>query len=175
MKKAAEIVRKLSLSCQIAAKQVSAILMVVLVTVVSVGVVFRYCLMSPLPWVDQFSRFLLVWITFIAGGVALQAGEHVGIEALVRLLPRKAYLFVSFFNRLVILLFLVRLGVNGASLALFSVNQIMPTLGISMFWTYLAVPVGTLLMILYLADSAISDLVCRRTVDSSVELKKRPA
>lgn len=175
MRKAAKIVRNLSSFCEAVAKQVCAALMMVLVAVVSTGVVFRYCLLSPLPWVDQLSRFLLVWIVFIAAGVALRAGEHVGVEALVRLLPRKACLCVSFFNRVVIFLFLVRLGVDGASLARLSTNQIMPTLGISMFWTYLAVPVGSALMALYLAESVVSDLAGEYSVTSSTRLEKGSA
>ena len=47
---------------------------------VTLGIVFRYALQSPLPWVEEFSRLNFIWSTFMGACVATREKEHLKIR-----------------------------------------------------------------------------------------------
>jgi TRAP-type C4-dicarboxylate transport system permease small subunit len=63
---------------------------VLLVAVTLLGVVMRYVLHSPLPWMIEIQLAGMVWIAFLGSAVAFRYGAHVAIEIIVDRLPRKA-------------------------------------------------------------------------------------
>jgi TRAP-type C4-dicarboxylate transport system permease small subunit len=58
-------------------------LLVAMVTLVCMGVFFRYVLNSSLTWYDEFASYLLVWLTFYGMVVADYRRKHIGFELLV--------------------------------------------------------------------------------------------
>ena len=64
-------------------------MMTVMVTLVFTNVVTRYVFGFSVTWAEEFSQYLMVWIAFIAGGLALREGRHVAVEMLQDMLsPR---------------------------------------------------------------------------------------
>ncbi|MBI2211866.1 MAG: TRAP transporter small permease [Deltaproteobacteria bacterium] len=59
------------------------VLLILMVTVVSLGVFFRYVLEAALVWYDEFASYLLVWLTFYGAVVASYRQRHIGFEAVV--------------------------------------------------------------------------------------------
>jgi TRAP-type C4-dicarboxylate transport system permease small subunit len=55
--------------------------------ILSAAVFLRYFLHEPTDWQDEIAVFLLVGTTFLCGGYVQERRGHVGIEALVGLLP----------------------------------------------------------------------------------------
>lgn len=74
----------------------------VIVFAMSLGIVFRYVLQSPLIWANDASVLALVWITFIGAAVLLKEGGHVAITGLVTRLPRGWFLAAALFSTAVI-------------------------------------------------------------------------
>ncbi|HXF65226.1 MAG TPA: TRAP transporter small permease [Burkholderiales bacterium] len=58
-------------------------LLAAMVTVVCLGVFFRYVLNASLVWYDEFASYLLVWLTFYGAVVAHYHRRHIGFELLV--------------------------------------------------------------------------------------------
>ncbi|MEO8523227.1 MAG: TRAP transporter small permease [Caldimonas sp.] len=56
------------------------------------NVILRYVFNSGLDISEEVSRFIFVWLTFIGGIVALKDGVHLGMDTVVRRLPRPARL-----------------------------------------------------------------------------------
>lgn len=113
-------------------------------------VAFRYLLGHSLLWAEEFSRFLFLWTTFIGAGAAVGKGMHFSLRSLVDALPaapRRAAGVTSAFAVCALALLLV---VEGWRLARFAAPQISTVLDISRFWFYLAIPVGGVLMLVYL-------------------------
>lgn len=71
-----------------AIKFVIAILLMVMVVMVFGNVVLRYAFNSGLSLYDELSRWCFVWLTFLGAIVALRERRHLGVDILVRLLPR---------------------------------------------------------------------------------------
>lgn len=59
-----------------------------MVTSILIQVFFRYVLGNALAWPEELARFLMLWMTGLMAPTAYRQGGFVGIDLLVRLLPR---------------------------------------------------------------------------------------
>jgi len=123
-----------------------ALIMGAMTVVVIVGVLFRYVFNAPLNWVEETSRYLMIWGASLAISLGVSAGEHVGLtvilDSLKKPAARKAMgLLINFF----VLVFLVFMTYYAVFPTLESASQMTQALGISMFIPKLAVPLAMLL------------------------------
>lgn len=123
---------------------------------VALQVICRYLLGAALTWSEEFSRYGLVWITFLGGAIAVKRGAHMGVEALVNVLSPKTRKIVELFTLLAVIGFLVIATMKGIQLALFNMNQHSPAMGVPMGAVYLAIPTGCLLMLVHASDELIA-------------------
>jgi TRAP-type transport system small permease protein len=64
------------------------LLLMAMVVMVFGNVVLRYVFNSGLSFYDELSRWCFVWLTFLGAIVAMRERRHLGVDILVRLLPR---------------------------------------------------------------------------------------
>jgi TRAP-type C4-dicarboxylate transport system permease small subunit len=126
------------------------VLMAVLVVVVVASVIFRYVLLSPLAWSEEVGRYLMIWVGFLAASIAIQQGMHVGIDFLVGWVPSGVAAWLRRVARTLTGVFLLIVTVYGFMLVVSLWDQWSPVLQFRMTWPYLAIPVGSLLMLLEL-------------------------
>ena len=127
------------------------VLMAILVVVVVASVFFRYVLLAPLSWSEEVSRYLMIWVGFLAASIAIQQGMHVGIDFLVQTVRPGIALWLRRVSRGLTALFLLIVTAYGFMLVIGLWDQWSPVLQFRMTWPYLAIPVGCLLMLLELA------------------------
>ena len=82
-------------------------LLTVLVSVSVLQVFFRYILQEPLIWSEEAARYLLIWLSFAAGGMVLSSDGHPRIEVLPSMLPRRVQALIDLAIQALILIFLV--------------------------------------------------------------------
>ena len=68
---------------------VACVVLVALIIMTFLGVIFRYALKSPFTWLEEVQMACMVWIVFAAGGAAFRTGNHVAIEMIVDMFPKK--------------------------------------------------------------------------------------
>lgn len=68
---------------------VATIILVILIALTFLGVVSRRVFNAPFTWLEEVQLACMVWIVYAAGGAAFRTGNHVAIEMLVDLLPKK--------------------------------------------------------------------------------------
>lgn len=124
----------------------AAIAMAAMAAVISAEVFFRYVLNSSLYFSEELSRFCFIWAGFLGASLALREGRHVGVTLLTDRLPSRARGRTLTVAGLLTLALLLIVTVTGASVLPDQWGQQTATLGFSVFWFYLAVPVGALLM-----------------------------
>lgn len=120
------------------------ILMIVMLGSISAGVFFRYFLKSPLSWTDELAIFMLIWVTFIGGSMSVKRQQAAAVTLLFdHLKPkmRKLILIIGFTITAFFSLFVGYLSINWILAPSVSM-QMSPSLGISMFYQYLAIPIG---------------------------------
>jgi C4-dicarboxylate transporter, DctQ subunit len=113
-----------------------------------VNVFMRYVFLAPLNWAEELTLYLMVWIVFVGGSVAVRTRGHIAID----LLP----LVLSPANRRRLVL-----GVGLAALVFFAcffwysgehvlrvraAQQTTPVMEAPMWLAYLAMPAGAFLM-----------------------------
>jgi len=103
----------------------------------------------PVSWGMDTATFLFAWAAFFSADVALRMDRHICVDALVKVLPRKAQRGVGLLNYAIILGFLMFLIVYGVILAYgsrFRTFQGIP--GFSYMWVTLSVPLGSMLLLI---------------------------
>lgn len=110
---------------------------------------------STFAWIDEATRLLMVWALFLALGLALERGRQVAVTTLFQKLPDLPRKIVATLINLTGLVFSCYLVVLGIELVKFVMRtgQLSPTLGLPMYWLYVAPSVGfSLLALRYLLE-----------------------
>jgi len=69
------------------------VVLAIMVVLVFGNVVLRYGFNSGITISEEASRYLFIWLTFIGAVIAMHEHAHLGVDSLVRALPRKGKLF----------------------------------------------------------------------------------
>ncbi|WP_018699250.1 TRAP transporter small permease [Amorphus coralli] len=154
---------------QTAMKALLVLLIAVLLTVMGLQIVMRYSFNASLIWAEEVCRYLLIWVSLIAGVFAYERGELAAMTLLRDSLPRRPALALAILANLVsalLCLMLVRYGLRFADMV---GSQPIPafrflfedTFGWGpgtvprVYWVYMALPIGMgLLAIRLLVDVA---------------------
>lgn len=67
------------------------------------NVVLRYAFNSGIAVTEEVSRFVFVWLTFLGAVVAMAEGLHLGVESLVKALPRPINIACQIISRILML------------------------------------------------------------------------
>lgn len=142
--------------CRINGYAVGAMLFVML-ALVFVNVVCRYFFFVSFGWIEEVSRYLMIWIVFLGAGLGLREGMHVAVTLFVDIAgPARPYLMKAAWIGTFV--FFAALGWYGYEYAMFAARQRSTMLQLPMWTIYLAVPIGSLLtliqMLLALRDTA---------------------
>jgi TRAP-type C4-dicarboxylate transport system permease small subunit len=136
--------RALDLVCE----ALAALLMVALSAIVFVGVVYRYVLVSPIPWTEEVARLCLVWVTFVGTYLAMRRGQHIVMDTAYVLLGPRGRFVCDVAGLAMLVAFLGVLVWYGAQYAAAFWKAPSPYLGFPMGLVYLALPVGAGLLLL---------------------------
>ena len=112
------------------------ILMLAMVAMVFGNVFLRYAFNSGITISDEMSRYCFIWLTYIGAMVAMREGGHLGVDTLVKHLPRggkKACLFLSES----LMLYCNGLFLLGTwKMHDLQVTNVSPVAGLSMIWVF---------------------------------------
>lgn len=120
-------------------------------------VFFRYVLNDSLIWSEELARYLFVWISFLGGTLVMDRGTHIKIDILENLLRGGARKAVVRAAKALVLVFLVLLTVSGVMIVGLTMDQPSAVMQIPMGLVYLAIPVGSIAMIVSLVMNFAND------------------
>ena len=124
------------------------ILLVAAITViVALGVFFRFVLNNSLPWTEEVAKFVMVWLAFIGAPVVLKEGGHIAIDFIPARLPTRLGHALLMVIQIVVMVVLAVLVFQGWALAWNALPQVAATVEVSLFYIFLAVPIGSALML----------------------------
>ena len=129
--------------------------MLAMTIVVFVSVFCRYALHNSLPWAEEMSRFLLIYISLLGAAVAVERRAHLVVDVVARYLPRQFQRAVVFFSDVLVATVLCFLVAEGWKLAATS-NWLKSTaMGWPMGIFLASVPMGALLMLIYMVQRSL--------------------
>ena len=124
------------------------VLFPLMVIVVFVATCVRYLTVMSLPWAEEVARYSMVWIAYIGASLGIKRNAHLGVEAVLLLLPQGTRKYFDYLRYLIIILFYVLIAYYTFQIiqSQISTEQVSPSLRIPMWFAYGAVPVGAVLM-----------------------------
>lgn len=121
-----------------------------IVSIVTTEVVLRYVFKHSLIFTEELSRYLMVWIVFLGSTLAVRDSAHIHINFLTKRFNQQNQKWFRLAAHLLTLVFLVFITIEGIKILPQQLYQMCITIDISLFYFYLAIPVGSILMILFL-------------------------
>ncbi len=134
-------------------------LLAVIIAVISYSVVMRYVLNRPPAWAEELSRFTFIWVVMLGAIVVTREGSHIEFTILVDRLPARLAFIIHTVNQLLMLVFCGVMVWQGARIYPIVAEAASPTFAISMGWIYLAIPVGGMLMAVYILERLLRSFI----------------
>lgn len=131
----------------------------VIAAIMMCAVFWRYVLDNSIPWSEELSKYLMVWLAFLGAPVALKNANHINIDLLMKLFPPRGE---QAFHVLINLIIIATMGIvfwKGVAFAELGARQVASSVQISMLYMYLAVPVGSALTIIVAIEHALRGLI----------------
>lgn len=145
------------------------LLLTIMLSSITFGVVFRYFLNNPLNWSDELAVYTLIWVTFIGGSMSIKTGRAAALELIferISLKMQKVFLFTSYAIVTAFSIYCTYLALKwilGPTIS----QQMSPSLGITMFYPYLSVPVGLLFITIHSLNHCAQSLVYESKAQSA--------
>lgn len=127
---------------------VGGLILAIMAGAVFLQVVLRFLGLTGIDGLEEVPRFLFVWLVMIGAAAAMQRGEHTVLDYFVNLLsPRGRAAVLALTNAVGIGLFLYLIKL---SFVLVPNAQLQSSagLGLSLGWVFVAVPIGSALIVL---------------------------
>ncbi|MFS8172812.1 TRAP transporter small permease [Vreelandella titanicae] len=132
--------------------------MAALIGVITLQIVSRV-LFTAVGWTEEVARFLLVWITFLAGTLAFQRGRHIAVTFVVDALPGRLRQIARLAALLIVLAFMITLIVIGYRYMQVQSFQKSASLRLSMTYVYAVMPICAAIMAWYALIDIIELLI----------------
>jgi TRAP-type transport system small permease protein len=123
------------------------LLMIGVVFFVFIAAVLRWA-GYPISWSVEFAQFLFVWVIFLGANRCLREDKHISVDFFTKKLPDKVRISVEIVINLFVMAFLIFLVIFGTLLSLENSVRLISNLPISYSFITMAVPIGSILMII---------------------------
>lgn len=121
-----------------------ALLLAAFICVVLLAVFVRYTQIWSIGWPDELSRYLMIWMAFIAAGTGARTDAHFSIEIIYTVLPKRFHWIVIVLKTILtdfVLAYIYYISIEVTQMQL-KMGQVSPAMHIPMWFMYIAVPVG---------------------------------
>ncbi|MCL4515228.1 MAG: TRAP transporter small permease [Firmicutes bacterium] len=127
------------------------ILILVMSLLAFVQVLTRYVFKYPLPWIEELTRYIMVWMVLIGAATGVASKSHLGVEIMgIFLSPSRLRILNIFTMGLTVILGAVLVVVSTRfSLDQIDTQQLSPAMQIPMAYVTAALAVGSLLITIH--------------------------
>lgn len=137
-------------------------LMAFIILLACANVFMRYVVGNPWGWVEEVTIFIFVWLIMLGSASVVKAEGHCSIDVLARKLPAGPRRILDLLVDVLVIVTLLLLIWYGTKLALSAGGKVTPMLGIPYTYVDLAIPAGSLFMLVYYLRLFWLDLTGKR-------------
>jgi TRAP-type C4-dicarboxylate transport system permease small subunit len=112
------------------------LMLAAMVVMVFGNVVLRYGFNTGLDFSEELSRFLFIWITFLGAIIAMRENAHLGLDTLIRVLPRAGKRFCFGLSNLLMLGCCGLMFYGTWRQHQINATTMSPVIGLPMSWVY---------------------------------------
>ncbi|MBQ7174678.1 MAG: TRAP transporter small permease [Lachnospiraceae bacterium] len=127
------------------------IIMMAMVVVIFLATFGRYTGVFSIPWSEEFARYCMVSMVYLASMLAAAKGAHFCVEIADVILPKTILKIVKVFNIIAVDLFSLFILKQGWGISSKMLNQgkLSPMLELPLGAVYMVIPIGLILMAIY--------------------------
>lgn len=124
--------------------------LLVIALILFINVILRYIFGSSIEWAEEFTRYGIVWITFIGTSVCIYKGAHLGIDSLLSLLSQNGARILNSIIIIICVIFSLIFVILSLTITLKAAEsgQVSSTIGIPIYFIYGVMPFSGILMTL---------------------------
>ncbi|WP_265516858.1 TRAP transporter small permease [Nitratireductor luteus] len=141
------------------ASTVARILLITVAVFLVTQVALRFGFNYSLPWPEEASRYLMIWVVMLTASQLVRYDELVRVDFLDNLWPERLLVWRNALFRIVMVAMFTLMAYHGWLQADFAWRRTTAALQISWFWPYLAIPVGCALVVLQLIAVTIREFL----------------
>jgi TRAP-type C4-dicarboxylate transport system permease small subunit len=124
------------------------ILLAITSCIIIFQVASRYFLHYPLPWSEELSRYIIIYVVVFGSAIAIRHQKLIAVDFLLGILPERKKKILTVFILVISIVFFCILLYKGFDVVMQVSTQKSPSLQIPMSIPYASIPLGALLMIL---------------------------
>ncbi|MDK2799033.1 MAG: TRAP-type transport system small permease protein [Clostridiales bacterium] len=140
---------------KLATENILFILFAAMVIIVFINVVARYIFNNAITSSEEIARICFIWLVFIGATLALEEGEHLGIDLLLRLIPDRWEKWVKVLSNFLLLGITALSAIYGIQLTKNNISWPAPATGISYGIIGSILPISFFLMFLIIVRKSI--------------------
>ena len=147
-------------------------LLIVVAMVAMVGMVFgdvvlRYGFNSGIDISEEMSRYCFIWLTYVGAIVAMRDKAHVGVDVVIKMLPRAGKKVCLFLSESLMLMINVLFFIGTWKMHELQVTNVSVVVGLSMIWVYgIGYVVSVVMGLINL--KVLAQLLCGRLPDDEL-------
>ncbi|BCJ87591.1 TRAP transporter small permease [Effusibacillus dendaii] len=135
------------------------------------NVVLRYVFNSGITWSEEMARFLFIWMIFLGGIAAFRDHEHLGVDSLIKKLPRSMKKAAYLVSNLIILYTLWLVLEGSWKMTLLNFDSKAPATGLPMAFIYgIGIVVGVSMGLIVVIN--LFRLFTNRTTDGELVMTR---
>jgi len=135
-------------------------LMLAGIIVLFINICLRYFFHDSSSWVEEALRYSIIWVTFVGGSQCARTGNHVGVDLLIQVMPKKVQKYFFALAQFIAAAFCcVATYASFQAMALvIKTHQKSPAMLMPMWIIYLSLPIGFALMTIRFIIAGAKDL-----------------
>lgn len=138
---------------------VGVILFVAMFVVVLLQILFRTVLKTSVPWTEEMSRLLFIYVGFLGTALAAREKQFIIIDVLLKRLPKIVQNFLYFFIKVFCLFFFCIMWYGAVRMFMKVKGTFFFTMSwLSNGWTYIALIVGLFFTVFYIVIECIDEI-----------------
>lgn len=124
--------------------------LLIIALILFINVILRYIFGSSIEWAEEFTRYGIVWITFIGASVCIYKGAHLGIDSLLSMLSQRGSRIISTMVIFICVIFSIVFVILSLAITLKTAEsaQVSSTIGVPIYLIYGIMPFSGILMTL---------------------------
>lgn len=133
-------------------------LTIIMVALVTYQVFERYVLHYTPPWSEELAVYLMIWFGIIGIAAGVRRGSHMALNYFADKMPEKVQNALEYVKYVLILIYSAILTYEGIVMVELTMSQKSPAIGLPVGYVYLALPVSTVLIILFTLELLVKKI-----------------
>jgi len=128
-------------------ESITGILLIIMIALIFAQVLTRYVFDYSIPWSEELTRYLFVWMIFLSLNITIRDNLPIRIDIVDQFLSEKNKRMLDVFVRMLSIITFVVFTYSAYMFTLRGVLSTSPALGLPLYLAYVAMPIGFILSI----------------------------